>query len=61
METCKNCIFYNKKLDDLRRQGDDKILIGVAYADKHFCLAYEDGIPEDIANDVEKCRKYEKR
>lgn len=61
MENCKKCIFYNKAYDDLRRRADDKILIGAEQKDRHFCIVYEDGIPEDIASDLLDCRRHENK
>ena len=55
MEYCKNCIFYDKAYDDLRRSGNDIIFLDGRNKDLHYCRQYPDGIPPKIWASMQKC------
>lgn len=52
MESCKNCMIFNKSDDDMRRLRNDTGLIDT---DAHFCLMYERGIDKRIYNGEKDC------
>ena len=51
-ECCKNCPFYSEDYNSLK-QGD-AIIVGEKI--KQFCFMYENGIPDKILKNKEKCK-----
>lgn len=59
MENCKHCFLYDEVYDALRQRGNDVIKLSEEGREKHYCIVYEEGIPEPVADDTEICRKHE--
>ena len=56
MKQCKNCIFYDAEMEELRQSGDDVIIVGHENdEEKNYCSAYMEGIPLEIAKDRCTC------
>lgn len=58
MKQCEDCLFYDAQYDKMRRRGDDVVRVGQERKDRHFCQAYKNGIPENVFNDMEVCKRY---
>ncbi len=56
MKQCVQCEFYDKEYDELRQSGDDVIVIGQEYKEKHYCPMYKMAVSDDILNDKAKCK-----
>jgi len=57
MANCENCLFYDKDNDELRRSGEDVVIIGEEEPDNHFCFAYTP-IPAGVFNGAKDCPQY---
>ena len=55
MEQCKKCIFYDEKYDLMNQP--DTIIEGES-SDKHVCIQYRSGIPQNIVENVTPCDFY---
>lgn len=59
MKQCKNCIFYDEEYDRLRQSGDDIIIVGEEFKEKHYCSNADDEIIDDkIVNNEKKCKHF---
>lgn len=54
MALCKECRLYSVTIDDLRRNYND-----IGNEDDHFCMMYEDAIPEGMYNGPKDCPYFE--
>lgn len=57
-DNCKNCLFYDKEDDDMRRSWQDRIIENDTNPDKHFCDEWSKQgyvIPRDIWEGKKKC------
>ena len=61
MEECKNCMNYRKYYDDFLAMFDDELIVNAPQKRKHYCLLFQDGIPDVIVDDKEKCEFFERR
>lgn len=50
MESCKTCLLYSEKFDDLHRDFND-----VGNETEHFCPMYEDNIPDGVFDGKKSC------
>ena len=57
MAYCKTCLFYDKRYDEFRQNYDDVIEEGNTQ-EKHYCVMYEDNIPNKIYYQGAKCPFY---
>ena len=58
MGSCKECLFYKQEYSDFIEQYEDSTA-DKAKPKEHFCQIYTDGIPSNIWNGKETCkRKY---
>ena len=57
MADCKNCFFYSKETDELRRRYNDVIIEGENTEDQHFCDAFTP-IPGGVFDTDKPCEKY---
>ena len=54
MALCKQCVFYIESIDELGRDFND-----IGDEQDHFCLMYDDAIPECVFYGNENCPFYE--
>ena len=58
MEYCKKCARYSEDFDELCRFYNDTDVDGGE--NTHFCILYKNGIPKEISEDKEGCKKHSK-
>ena len=59
MALCNNCKAYNAQYDEFRQNWDDTIMDASVQNVPHYCVMYEDNIPNDIFYNDAKCKFYE--
>ena len=55
MEYCKTCALYDSEYDELRRSGDDVIVIGQENTERHYCRMYDTNIPPEVVENKKRC------
>lgn len=62
MAACKKCQWYSKEYDRLCQAWDDCIIEDEQPRQlKHYCINYDDGIPEDVFYRNAPCEWYNKK
>lgn len=59
MALCNKCKVYNTQYDEFRQNWDDILLEPPAQNTPHYCIMYEDNIPNKIYYDGAVCKFYE--
>lgn len=63
-DNCKNCFFYYKRFDDLRRELNDEEDLDGNLPDNHYCSLWrndnESVIPQDVWDGKILCPHYTK-
>lgn len=54
MESCKECLFYNKMLSEFMEMHQDSTPVKEK-PKKHFCIVFSDGIPDEYWSDEKRC------
>lgn len=56
MASCKDCAYYSQEIDALNQAFND-----VGNEDAHFCMMWQDEIPNGIYNGGKDCEFYSKK
>lgn len=57
-DNCKRCFMYNEDYDELGQQSHDEGVDGESIVPPHFCISFNNGIPQDIWRGKAKCPEY---
>lgn len=58
VDNCKSCFSYDVEYDELEQQLYDEDIFGKPSTPPHYCISFDNGIPDDIWCGKTQCPRY---